>query len=207
MKGCLKHFAVAVLLGAVTLMPVQADASAMHVPDDIYEWVQSSSRINYYFNKREIHYDTDESGKININVLKVPVLKTYDAIQIDDVLQKRRWREADVDGYGDLAGEADYLTINLEEKKVTVEHVDLIDSQMWTMERTSPKSVFEIDKMSEKNKEAIFYKAILAYEKKHGPEIAKQSKGELKHSDAKHLEKEREAAEEAEKERNKENND
>ena len=53
MKSWLKKFAVAAALGCAVIMPSQADAASIVVPDTIYEWVQSSSRMNYFFNKQE----------------------------------------------------------------------------------------------------------------------------------------------------------
>ena len=201
MKSWLKKFAVAAALGCAVIMPSQADAASIVVPDTIYGWVQSSSRMNYFFNKQEIKYGTDMLGRIDLHVLKVPVIKTYDAVQIEDVLEKRKWNHEDVDGYGDLAGEAGYLTIALTQKSVTVDQVALIDSQLWTPDSTKPAETMDITKMAPKNKETIFYNAILDYEAKHRFEIAAQTKGELKESDAKMLEKERKAMEKAERQK------
>ena len=189
MKAWIKKLFAVSALGCAVCIPVKVDASSMVVPEDIYEWVQSSSRINYYFNKQEICYGTDGAGKIDHNTLKVPVLKTYDDIQIEDVLVKRKWRQEPVDGYEDVAGEAEYLVFDLEKKTVIVEHMDLLDSQMWSLERKSPNDVLEIEKMSEKNKEGIFLKEILKYEAKHRSEITKQSKEKLKAKKASNHEK------------------
>lgn len=181
MKPWMKNLALAAVLGCAVCAPMKADAAEMVVPEDVYEWVQSSSRMNYYFNKQEIRYGTDKSGKIDHNTLKVPVLKTYDDVQIEDVLVKRKWRQEPTDGYEDIAGEADYLVIDISKKTVTVEHMDLLDSQMWTIERKSPNETIDLEKMSDKNKDGIFFKAILEYEKKHRDEIVKNSKEKMKH--------------------------
>ena len=62
------------------------------IPETIYQWVQSSARMNYFFNKEEMRYGIDEAGQISTDTLLVPVIKTYDEIQIDDIRTKRRWR-------------------------------------------------------------------------------------------------------------------
>ena len=67
------------LLAAVVFFAAAPQTEAAEaVPEDIYQWVQSTSRQNYYFNKQQIYYDVDAQKHINRDILLVPVLKTYD---------------------------------------------------------------------------------------------------------------------------------
>ena len=75
------------LAAALPLIFLAATADAApHVPPNIYEWVQSSARANYFFNKRVMHYELLEGGVLNPRVLIVPTLQTYDDVAIADVV-------------------------------------------------------------------------------------------------------------------------
>ena len=101
------------LAAALSFSNAEAAYTPPKVPEDIYQWVQSSERMNYYFNKQEICYAVDAKGHVDLDTLIVPVIKTYDHVQIEDVLMKRSWRMESTDGFGKLAGEADYLSIQI----------------------------------------------------------------------------------------------
>ncbi len=103
---------------------------------------------------------------------------------------KRSWRMESTDGLGDLAGEANYLTFNIPRGVVTVDAVELIDSHFWTIERSEPKREIVISDLTEKSRDGIFYRAILAYEKDHRPEILSHTKGTLTEEDKERFEKE-----------------
>ena len=152
-----------------------AAAAEPKVPETIYQWVQSSERMNYFFNKEEMRYAMDEEGQIDYETLLVPVIKTYDDIQIDDILTKRRWRMESADELSDLAGEANNLTFYLARGVVVVDTTDLLDSQLSTLERSEPKREVIIEELSEKSREGIFYRAILDYAQEHGEEIFAQT--------------------------------
>ena len=81
---------MAAVLWTVAALP--AMAAPPKVNETVFEWVQSSSRANYYFNKQQICYAVDDKGKIDLNTLIVPTLKTYDDVQIQDIKDKRRWK-------------------------------------------------------------------------------------------------------------------
>ena len=53
-------------------LTVAAVEAAPHVSPNIYEWVQSSARANYFFNKRVMHYgiDKQDTGKKVFGVYK-----------------------------------------------------------------------------------------------------------------------------------------
>ena len=99
----------------------QADADEA-IPDTVYQWVQSTSRQNYYFNKQQMYFAADAQGNMNVDVLLVPILKTYDQVQKQDVISKRRWKMLSVKGYDDLVGCADYLAIDLREHAGQPDH-------------------------------------------------------------------------------------
>ena len=84
-----------------------AAEAAPHVPLHVYEWVQSSARANYFFNKRVMHYGLTVEGVLDPSVLVVPTLQTYDDVAIADVVAKRRWRGEPLAGYDDIVGEAE----------------------------------------------------------------------------------------------------
>ncbi|MBO6236639.1 MAG: hypothetical protein J6N22_07955 [Schwartzia sp.] len=71
----------------------------------------------------------------------------------------------------DLAGEANYLTFDLARGVVVVDAVDLLDSQLSTLEHSEPGREVVIEELSEKSREGIFYRAILEYEQEHREEI------------------------------------
>ena len=192
------------LAAALSFSNAEAAYTPPKVPEDIYQWVQSSERMNYYFNKQEICYAVDAKGHVDLDTLIVPIIKTYDHVQIEDVLMKRSWRMESTDGFGKLAGEADYLSIQIPQGVVTVNAVELIDSQFWTLERTEPGAKIVISDLTEKSRDGIFYRAILAYEKDHRREILSHTKGKLTEEEMKQFEKEEKRHEKELKKREKE---
>ena len=90
----------------------------------------------------------------------------------------------------DLAGEANYLTIDIRRGVVTVDAVDLIDSKFWTVEHSEPKKEVVIADLTEKSRDGIFYRAILAYEKDHRRDILSHTKGTLTEEEQEKFEKE-----------------
>ena len=173
------------------------------VPEEVFEWVQSSPRMNYFFNKQMIHYGVTPEGVIDLNILVVPVLKTYDAIQIEDFVEKRRWRMLSVEEYEDLAGEADYIRIDLAKRQVIIDRVEMIDSHLSTIEQTTPGQVVELASLSAQSRDAIFYQGIIDYCAKHRPEIVKLTKGTLTEEDRERIEKEQKALEKEQHEKEK----
>lgn len=178
------------LAAALNFSTAEATYTPPKVPEDIYQWVQSSERMNYFFNKQEMSYGVDAKGHADLNKLVVPVIKTYDHVQIEDVRMKRSWRMESTDTLTDLAGEANYLTIDIRRGVVTVDAVDLIDSKFWTVEHSEPKKEVVIADLTEKSRDGIFYRAILAYEKDHRREILSHTKGTLTEEEQEKFEKE-----------------
>ena len=159
------------LMLALGVSGAEAAPAQPEVPETIYQWVQSSPRMNYFFNKEAMYYAIDGEGQIDQDTLVVPVVKTYDDIQIEDVRTKRSWRMESNDALSDLAGEANYLTFYLDRGVVKVDTVDLLDSQLSTLEHAEPNREVVIENLSRKSLEWNFYRAILDYEKEHREEI------------------------------------
>ncbi len=161
--------------------------AAPYVPQNIYEWVQSSARANYFFNKRAMCYKASKDGLLDLQVLLVPTLLTYDEVAIADVVAKRRWNGESLAGYDDLAGKAEYLCIDLANASFVVERVDDLDGYLTILSSTYPKGATVIEDLPEKSFERKFIAAILAYEKSHRLEIAAQSKRSLTAADLQQL--------------------
>ena len=153
----------------VTAPQVHAEEA---IPEDIYQWVQSTSRQNYYFNKQQIYFAVDVQGNMNVDVLLVPTLKTYDQVQKQDVISKRRWKMLPMDGYSDLAGNAEYLSFNLKDQTVQVMRHEDLDSEWGVLSTTTPTAMTKVTDLSDKDVDGIFYRAILKYANNHIDEIA-----------------------------------
>lgn len=150
---------LAVLGAALLSFSFGSDAAlaAPDVPEDIFRWVQSSARTNYFFNKQQICYAVDADGNINTNVLIVPVLKTFDDVMINDVVAKRRWNGKSLAGFDDFVGVSEYLAINLAEKKVSVQEVNYLDSTWTAIEVVRTDAAVSLEELSEKSLEGKFY--------------------------------------------------
>lgn len=177
----MRKFMSTVLTAALVFLGSWPIASAsIPVPDNVYEWVQSSPRATYYFNKAQLCYAVDEKGKIDKNTLLVATVKTYDPLQIRDVQDKRRWKEMDMTGYDDLAGVAEYISIDLKQHIVTQTAAVDLDSTGTGLETTHPNKAYTLAAMSAKNLDRIFYEAVIDYAKQHNDEIMKRTKENLK---------------------------
>lgn len=199
-----RKFAGLLIACAFALSPQVSNASSMELPQDTYYWVQSTSRVSYYFNMKDMHYGVDDKGIIDMNTLFVTTVSTYDNLQIDDVVSKRRWKELPLDGYEDLVGAVGYLTFNLAEGTVNVtKHID-VNSQMEPLDEDTSGRLIKLDSLSDKNVEGIFFRGILEYASSNTEKIIANTNGELSKEDLQKLEKAKKEAEEAEKKAEKE---
>ena len=154
-------------------------------PDDIFQWVQSTARQNYYFNKQQIKYGIDAQGNVDLNTLIVPTLRTYDDIQIRDVVTKRRWKMLSVKGYERLIGSAKYLKFNLKAQTVQiVEQDDLDDTFTSINQDLDPEPAVNYATLSEKDVDGCFYRAIIKYAQKHQDELIARTGAPLSKADA-----------------------
>ena len=172
---------------AVLLMGVRPADAAEAIPKHIYEWVQSTARQGYYFNKEYIQYAADAHGYIDLTKILVPTLRVYDNIQIQDVVSKRRWRMLPLEGYGDLSGAAEYLLIDLRAGTVRVTAHEDLDSAWGTISREENAKEFTLASLSEKDVEKKFFNAIISYAAAHQEELIRRSKGILSDADRKIL--------------------
>ena len=181
-----KIWGAALVAGAVFLMGVRP-AAAEEIPKNIYQWVQSTARQGYYFNKEQIQYAADAHGYIDLTKLVVPTLRIYDNIQIQDVVSKRRWRMLPLEGYGDLSGAAEYLLIDLRAGTVRVTAHEDLDSAWGTISREENAKEFTLASLSDKDVEKKFFNAIIAYAAAHQEELIHRSKGILSDADRRQL--------------------
>ena len=172
---------------AVLFMGVRSADAAEAIPKNIYEWVQSTARQGYYFNKEYIQYAADAHGYIDLTKILVPTLRVYDNIQIQDVVSKRRWRMLPLDGYGDLSGAAEYLLIDLRAGTVRVTAHEDLDSAWGTISREENAKEFTLASLSDKDVEKKFFNAIISYAAAHQEELIRRSKGILSDADRKIL--------------------
>ena len=180
----MKKFFVAMLAAMIFYAPTVFAEDEIEVPEEIFTWIQSTPRGNYYFNHQQINYAVDD-GIINLNILIVPTLCTYDEIQIDDVKQKRRWRSQSMKGYDDLIGRADYLQFDLENATVQItERVDL-DSTFTALDSDFSGQPIELANLSPQDVSCKFYRAILSWAKDHNEMLIKKSRGKLSEEDSK----------------------
>lgn len=152
-------------------------AAAPHVPENIFQWVQASPRVGYFFNKEQICYGVDEAGYIDENLILVPVLEVFDAIQIDDVVQKRRWRGESLTGYEILVGQAEYLTFDLARGTVLVREIDHLDRTWTPLTKFYPNKTIVLADMAPLSIDRSFYEAILAYAKENRESLLSHTKG------------------------------
>ncbi len=157
-----------------TLWTAVASASP-EVDETIFKWVQSSARCDYFFNMQQICYGKDDKGNFDYNRLVVPVIKIYDYLMIDDVVAKRRWNGNSVEGFSDLIGAAEYYEINLQDKTVYFKQQEFLDSTMTTLAENKPDRTVELDKLSEKSFDRMFYSRIIDYAQRNRVKLALRS--------------------------------
>ena len=122
----MKKFFIGLLTALIFTSTAITSAKEVSVPEDIYTWVQSTARGNYFFNHQQMNYGVNVDGTIDLYTLNVPTICTYDDVQIQDVVQKRRWKMQSLEGYDILAGRADYLKFDFRNGTVQiVRRVDL----------------------------------------------------------------------------------
>lgn len=155
------------------------------VPEEIYTWVQSTDRANYYFNHEQMGYYVSEDGFIDLDTLIVPTLCTYDEIQIQDVVSKRRWNMQKLTGYDKLVGRADYLMFKLTEGTVQVTERNDLDDKWGTLDTDTSGQPIYLSDLNKNSVECKFYRSILRYAKKHNEQIIKRSWGKLSAEDKK----------------------
>ena len=175
-----RYMACAAAAAVMFSISCNADAAQINVPKDVFEWVQSSARTNFFFNKQQIKFGVDSDGYIDQNVIIAPVLYTYDDVMVQDVSQKRRWRGDSMSGYDRLSGAAEYLSIDVKQRKVTIlEHDDIADTMTTIGKRTGAREI-SIDKLGEHHLLKNFFDTIITYAVKHKDELISRTNGKVK---------------------------
>lgn len=159
--------------------------NAQDIPNDIYQWVQGSPRVNYYFNKEQIKYAIGSDGWADTNILEVPILEQFDWIKIQDVIQKKRWNDEDVSNFNNLWGCDAIVHINISAQTVT--YVDGQYLNVWwsPIGAFNNGSVESIDKLSSKNLEKIFYDTIITYATTHKQDLMQKQLDQINPADLK----------------------
>lgn len=185
----LKNFFAGILSAAMicSMTPTFANEDdgeiVTEVPTEIYMWVQSTPRGDYWFNHQAAGYKIREDGTLDLNTLMVPTVCIYDNIQIEDVIQKRRWKQLSLKGYDRLAGRADYLKFDLVNETVqVVERVDLDDTWAALDKDTSGEPI-ELKMLPSKDVRYNFYRTILEWARDHNELIIGRSRGHLSDED------------------------
>lgn len=182
----MKKIFIGLLTAAVIFStPFDVYAREVEVPENIYTWVQSTSRGNYFFNSEQMNYRVKSDGTIDLYTLNVPTLCTYDEIQIQDVIQKRRWKNQSLNGYDILAGRADYLTFDFRNGTVQVtRRVDLDDTltELDSDISGEPVKLADIPRTSVIGR---FYRTILIWARFNSEDLIARSTGKLNDTDAK----------------------
>jgi len=166
------YFIVLVCIGLI--LPRTAFAQ-LTVSDSSYQWVQSSARINYYFNISEIRFFVDDTGRVDRNILLVKTVKSFDWLQIQDVVEKRKWKGLDSAGYENLAGAVEDLIIDVQHQTVFVKTYTELDTDWNTLESSNPNRLCDLAKLSTKSFDHIFYGEIIKYAALHQAELQDRS--------------------------------
>ncbi len=181
----MRKILIGILAAIIFATASETFAKEVEVPENIYMWVQSTSRGNYFFNTEQINYRVKSDGTIDLYTLNVPTICTYDDVQIQDVIQKRRWKNQSLEGYNILAGRADYLTFDFKNSTVQItRRVDLDD----TLTELDSDISGEPVKFSEIPRTSVmcrFYRTILIWARFNSEDLIKNSKGKLGAADAK----------------------
>ena len=181
----MKKILTGILAAVIFFSPTNIFAKEITVPEEIFTWALSTPRGNYYFNHQQISYALDDDKTINLNILIVPTICTYDNIQIEDVQQKRRWRMLPTKGYNDLIGRADYLKFDLENGTVQVTEKNDLDSTFTSLDSDTSGEPIKLSSLSKNEITYRFYLKIIKWAKEHHELLVKRSRGKLSESDAK----------------------
>ena len=182
----IKKFIPLLTAAAIIVCPTNfVNAEPPALSEEIFTWVQSTDRGNYYFNHQQIGYLIKEDHTLDLNVLVVPTICIYDEIQIQDVVQKRRWRMLPSAGYGSLIGRADYLKFDLKNGTVQITERDDLDSTFSALEKDTSGEPIALSNFSDQDVTCKFYKAILQWAKEHNEIMIKRSWAKLSEEDSK----------------------
>lgn len=183
----MKKFFIGLMTAAAILFqtPVTFAAPNITIPEEIYKWVQSTPRGNYWFNYQIMGYQIRSDDTLDLNILEVPVIVTYDNIQIDDVVQKRRWRGKSTRGYNNLIGRADYLEFNLRDETVKIVRRADLDHTFTELDSEVFGDSIRLAELADQDISCKLYREILKWARENNDWIIKRSRGKLSKYDAK----------------------
>lgn len=181
----MKKILIGMLAATMFFSPVNVLAKEVTVPEEIFTWALSTPRGNYYFNHQQINYAVNDDNTIDLNILIVPTICTYDNIQIEDVQQKRRWRMLSTKGYNDLIGRADYLKFDLKNGTVQVTERNDLDSTFTSLDSDKTGEPINLSSLSKTEITYKFYNSIIKWAKEHHEMLVKRSRGKLSKADEK----------------------
>ena len=182
----MKKFLMGLLTAAVIFStPFNVSANEVEIPENIYTWVQSTSRGNYFFNTEQMNYRVKSDGTIDLYTLNVPTLCTYDDIQIQDVIQKRRWKNQSLEGYEILAGRADYLTFDLKNGTVQITRRVDLDNTLTELDSDISGEPVKLSEIPRTSVMCRFYRTILIWARFNTEDLIVHSNGKLSDADAK----------------------
>ena len=182
----MKKFFMGILAAAMIFStPDFVCAKEVEVPENIYTWVQSTSRGNYFFNTEQINYRVKYDGTIDLYTLNVPTICTYDDIQIQDVVQKRRWKNQSLEGYNILAGRADYLTFDFRNQTVQITRRVDLDNTFTELDSDISGEPIKLSEIPRTSVMCRFYRTILIWARFNSEDLIKRSKGNLDAHDSK----------------------
>ena len=164
--------------------PVTFATPEVEIPEMVYKWVQSTPRGNYYFNYQVMGYKIRPDDTLDLDILEVPTLVTYDNIQIEDVTQKRRWRGKSIRGYNDLIGRADYLEFNLKEETVKIVRRADLDHTFTELDSDISDEEITLAELSEQDISCKNYREILKWAQDNNDWIIQRSRGKLSARDS-----------------------
>ena len=183
----MKKFFIGLMTAAAIFFqtPVTFAAPNVIIPEEIYKWVQSTPRGNYWFNYQIMGYQIRSDDTLDLNILEVPVIVTYDNIQIDDVVQKRRWRGKSTRGYNNLIGRADYLEFNLRDETVKIVRRADLDHTFTELDSEVFGDSIRLAELADQDISCKLYREILKWARENNDWIIKRSRGKLSRRDSK----------------------
>lgn len=183
----MKKFFIGMLTAATIMFqsPITFAEFEGEVPEEIYKWIQSTPRGNYWFNFQVCGYKIKDDDTLDLNILEVPLFVTYDNIQIEDVIQKRRWRMQSTKGYNDLIGRADYLEFNLIRETVQIVKRDDLDHTFSTLDSYTVGDPIKLAELDKRDVSYKTYHEILKWIQENNEWVIKRSDGKLSQKDAK----------------------
>jgi len=185
----LKKFFISMLASLILFSTSLTYAKEVEVPEDVYTWVQSTARGNYFFNHQQMNYDVKSDGTIDLYTLNVPTICTYDDVQIQDVVQKRRWKMQSTEGYEILAGRADYLKFDFRNGTVQiVRRVDL-DNTFTELDSDISGEPVKFADVPRTSVACRLYRTILIWARFNNDTLIERSRGKLSKRDEKLNEK------------------